>query len=93
MPTRISSVQGRNRGLGQPPLHERSKYGQAEHYWVGPIFGSGPRWRGRKEGLESFQDRAGQGGRAASPGLSTNDRMRVLLGGRDVGFGVWKLGI
>lgn len=91
--------QGRNRGHGHPPLlHERSNYGQESAIGWGP-FGSGPRFGGEeKKGSKASRTGPGQGGRAASPGFSTNDRMRVLLGCQggvawDVGFGVWKLGI
>jgi hypothetical protein len=61
MPTRISSVQGRNRGLGQPPLHERSKL-RAERSIIGwgPFFGSGPRFGG-EEKKGSKASRTGQG--------------------------------
>jgi hypothetical protein len=74
--------QGRNRGLGQPPLlHERSNYGQESAIGWGPLFGSGPRFGGEeKKGSKASRTGPGQGGRAASPGFSTNDRMRVLLG-------------
>jgi hypothetical protein len=62
MPTRVSSVQGRNRGLGQPPLHERSKL-RAERSIIGwgPFFGSGPRFGGEeKKGSKASRTGPGQ---------------------------------
>jgi len=80
MPTRISSVRVATEDSASLRCTKEASVRAESAIGWGP-FGSGPRFGGEeKKGSKASRTGPGQGERAASPGFSTNDRMRVCWG-------------